>query len=302
MQLLPQCPVCNEKITEPFITCKDYLVSMFEFQIVSCTSCGLKFTNPRPDESEIGKYYQSEEYISHSNTKSGLINSVYHFARYFTVRSKYRIVKKYINNSDNIFLMDYGCGTGVFLNYCDKKGWDVSGIEPYENARKYAISEYNLKVSSPDTLSQFSKYSFNAITLWHVLEHIHNLNETIIHLKSTLKKDGKLIIAVPNYESHDAKIYKSHWAAYDLPRHLYHFSFHTITKLMKRHGFELSGTHPMLLDAFYVAFLSEKYIALDKREKTRLGEHINAFINGLKSNMLSNNTGFSSQIYVFSLK
>lgn len=285
------CPVCGEKEFTPFITCKDHTVSNEEFQIVSCGSCSFKFTNPRPDDTELGRYYQSEDYISHSDTKKGLISRLYHRVRTRTLKQKLEMIGHYVSRGT---ILDYGCGTGYFLDYCVRNGWKGFGMEPDKGARKIAF-ESGLNVSENKTIleQKTADLKFNAITLWHVLEHVTDLEATITFLKSKLMRDGVLIIAVPNHLSYDAKHYGQHWAAYDVPRHLYHFEPATIEDMMKRQGFTLEAMHPMKFDSFYVSMLSEKY-------KTGRINYPSAFLNGLRSNLATKNPGdYSSVIYVF---
>lgn len=288
------CPVCKNQNFSPFITCKDYTVSQEEFDIVSCDSCGFKFTNPIPNISELGNYYKSEDYISHSNTKKGLIYQLYHLVRSYTLRNKLRLISRHIPNG---VILDYGCGTGMFLKECDNQGWKTYGMEPDQGARAIA-NGFALKVkeNKEELISSFPELKYNAITLWHVLEHVTDLDETLKFFKERLATAGVLIIAVPNYTSRDAEHYQRFWAAYDVPRHLYHFEEKTISKLLNNHGFELAETKPMKFDSFYVSMLSEKY-------KTGKINYLSAFLNGLKSNLMAKTaSNYSSVIYVFKAK
>lgn len=302
METLPSCPICQGEKFKPFLSCKDYTVSHETFQIVECESCGFHFTNPRPAENEIGKYYQSEEYISHSGTKKGLVNRVYHVVRNYTLAKKLQLVLRLVGSRKpaSISLLDYGCGTGEFLNTCKKAGLMVSGMEPDDKARNFAIKNYGLNVSQPNAISSLKNDFFDIVTLWHVLEHIHRLKEFLAELKRIVKGGGVAIIAVPNLTSLDAKIYKEFWAAYDVPRHLYHFSPKDIRKFFDEFGFELEDVRPMVFDAFYVSMLSEKYKNAKNGNNKNGGNLISAFIKGAKSNLLasdSQNT-YSSQIYI----
>lgn len=292
MENLQKCPVCESVSFASFINCKDFLVSKKEFTICECQACSFRFTNPRPRANELGKYYESDEYISHSNTQKNIIDKIYQAVRHYTISKKIQLVNSLAKRGK---LLDIGCGTGEFLNACKADGWDVSGIEPGERARNYAIKQYSLKVGGETALNQLSQHSFDVISLWHVLEHVPDLNARIVEIKTLLKKNGSLIIAVPNSASWDAEYYKQQWAAYDVPRHLYHFTPETIEKLFAKHGFQLSQTLPMKFDSFYVSLLSEKYV----HGKTR---YIPAFINGLRSNLNAiGNGNYSSLIYVFKI-
>lgn len=302
METLSSCPVCNSEKFKPFLSCEDYTVSHETFQIVECAGCGFHFTNPRPTESEIGKYYQSEEYISHSGTKKGIVNRAYHIVRNYTLAKKLQLILRLNGNKKpaTVNLLDYGCGTGEFLNTCKKAGFQISGIEPDDKARSFAVEKYGLNVTSPASINSFKSNFFDMVTLWHVLEHIHRLKEFLAELKRIMKGRGVAIIAVPNLTSLDAKIYKEFWAAYDVPRHLYHFSPKDIRQLFSEFGFDLEYVKPMVFDAFYVSMLSEKYKKAKNVNNENSGNLISAFLKGAKSNLLasdSQNT-YSSQIYI----
>ena len=256
-ELLSSCPVCGGNVLKDYLECTDYTVSKERFKLQACNSCGFVFTNPRPTAADIGVYYKSEDYISHTNSKKGLFNSVYQLARKRAINSKLSILDKYKQGTKT--LLDYGCGTGEFLNQAQLNGWNTKGIEPDPEARAKAITNYQLEVKDPSLLNTFKDGEFAAITLWHVLEHVHDLNNAIQQFERILSNDGVLVIAVPNYKSNDAKIYGEHWAAYDVPRHLYHFSIGSVEQLMKKHGLLIQGIQSLFFDPFYIALLSEKY-------------------------------------------
>lgn len=284
---IEHCPICGGDDFSDYINCTDYSISKETFNIKKCNDCGFLFTSPRPDIDSIDKYYDSEEYISHSNESNNLINILYKFARHFTLKNKLSIVSKYTSNKS---LLDYGCGTGHFLKTCKNNGWNVKGLEPNHTARQQAL-DTGLDVY--DNLSSLAKFNFDIITLWHVLEHIHDLNFTFINLIDLLNTGGKLIIAVPNHQAKDAHIYQQHWAAYDLPRHLYHFNQQTMAKFLSKHNLKLLDVLPMKLDAFYVCMLSEKYKGMGLNL-------FNSFINACKSNIYAskNHNNYSSLIYI----
>jgi len=292
MNQLSNCPNCNSQTFEPFISCKDYTVSGEVFSIVNCTSCGFKFTNPRPANNKIGDYYKSDNYISHSNTSKGLISKLYKAVRNYTLKGKLGLISKHSIKGN---LLDYGCGTGMFLSVAKSSTWNAFGIEPDSGARNFAIKENKMTVY-PDVKTASANLKdtqFNCITLWHVLEHVMDLNETIAWFYSKLNKGGALIIAVPNYTSYDAKHYKEFWAAYDVPRHLYHFEQTVMVNLVQKTGFTFKESLPMKFDSFYVSMLSEKY----KHGKIN---YFKAFLTGLKSNLKASEAkDYSSVIYVF---
>jgi 2-polyprenyl-3-methyl-5-hydroxy-6-metoxy-1,4-benzoquinol methylase len=257
LEELKACPVCEKGNFNSFLTCTDYTVSKEEFNLVSCISCGFVFTNPRPTMETSGFYYKSEDYISHTNSNAGIMNKVYKAVRNKAIQGKLDLIDKYGPLPKS--LLDYGCGTGEFLAAAKHSGWVAAGLEIDQDARNLAKENHNLNVDSPDKLATLPNGQFGAITMWHVLEHVHNLKETIGHLRRILSSAGVLIIAVPNHQSNDARHYGRYWAAYDVPRHIYHFSKDSMTKLMTEAGFELKETRSLFFDPFYIALLSEKY-------------------------------------------
>lgn len=294
MLTIDKCLVCGSSQFEPFLVCKDYTVSQENFNIVSCKSCGFKFTNPRPENSVIGDYYKAEEYVSHSNTTKGVVNKLYHSVRNYTLKQKLKLISSYVSRGT---MLDYGCGTGMFLNVCKNDGWETYGMEPDDNARKMSIEKGLDVFSDKDKVSdRIADKKFNAITLWHVLEHVTDMEATLSFFKSKLNNDGVLIIAVPNHVSYDAQYYKEFWAAYDVPRHLHHFDINSMTSLVEKAGFKFKESKPMKFDSFYVSMLSEKY-------KTGSVNLVKAFLVGLTSNFKAKDThSYSSTIYIFKHK
>lgn len=287
-----QCPVCGNDKIHPQLTAKDYTVSHHLFYIWQCDICTARFTQDIPAQHEIGAYYKSDNYISHSNTKKGFINSLYHLVRKKTLNSKKKLIVKKTKLSKGEIL-DIGCGTGAFLYTMKKAGWSVTGLEPDAVARQKANELYGLQPFDPQKLFELKPCTYEVITMWHVLEHVHELQAYIKKMAELLTSNGKLFIAVPNYTSYDASIYKEHWAAYDVPRHLYHFSPQAMKQLLINHNLKLTAIKPMWFDSFYVSMLSEQY-------KNGKGNIIKAFWNGLLSNLktLSNKKKCSSIIYI----
>lgn len=287
------CPVCDNARFSPFLTATDFFVSGENFNIKQCNSCGFKITENINDEETIGHYYQSENYISHSNTTKGLVNSIYHGVRKYMLGRK----RHWIEHATSLkkgTILDVGTGTGFFLNEMQKSGWQVTGTEKSKDARDFAKKEFGLENLPAENLFELPEKSFDAITLWHVLEHIHQLNENMAAFFRLMKDSGKLLIAVPNHNSYDALHYKKFWAAYDVPRHIWHFTPLQMKMLGEKYGFRLTKLHPMPFDSFYVSLLSEKY------KKSRF-----AFVKGIffgkiswvKSILKPENC--SSVIYVF---
>jgi SAM-dependent methyltransferase len=287
-----QCPVCGSAEIKIVLSAKDNTVSKETFAIAECSSCSLRFTQDVPGASSIAPYYKSEDYISHTNTSKGLINRLYQWVRRRTLRKKRRLVQR-ITGMGKGYILDLGSGTGAFAGEMLLHGWYVTGLEPDEGARQVAKKEYNVDLQDIGEFFQLPAASFDAITLWHVLEHVHDLSSYIQQLRSLLKENGKLLIAVPNYTSLDASIYKENWAAYDVPRHLYHFSPMSMQVLMEKHGLKIERYKPMWYDSFYISMLSSKY----KTGKTKL---IPSFFNGFRSNLkaLGDVKRCSSVIYI----
>ena len=285
------CPVCNSTEIDPLLTVKDHSVSKEEFVVWQCRHCTLRFTQDVPDENSMGRYYQSPDYISHSNTGKGLLNQLYQRVRKFTLQQKANLI--IANTKEKGRIVDIGAGIGAFLSVMQQKGWETKGIEPDEGARKNALQLFGIKLEEPSTLYGLPQGHYDAITLWHVLEHVHSLHSYMERLRNLLSQQGKIFIAVPNYTSVDSEAYRNYWAAYDVPRHLYHFSPLSIKKLVEQHGLRLLAKKPMWFDAFYISLLSSKY----HRGST---SWIGAGFNGLRSNLtaLLNKDRCSSLIYV----
>lgn len=288
-----QCPVCGNKSFSPFLSCTDFFVSGETFQIKKCDGCGFKITEDIEDEGNIGTYYQSKKYISHSNTSKGAINAAYHLVRKVMLRKKRRLVEK-TSGIKKGQLLDIGTGTGFFLNEMKNKGWEVIGTEKSSDARAFAKTEFKLSVLPTEELFNLKQEQFDVITLWHVLEHIHQLNENFEAFNRLLKSTGKLIIAVPNHSSYDAMHYREFWAAWDVPRHIWHFAPKQMHTLGERHNFTLTGVHAMPFDSFYVSLLSEKY---KKSKSTFINGSFHGFISWFTSIFKPGKC--SSVIYVF---
>ena len=253
-------------------------------------------TQNAPVEAEIGKYYETPDYISHSDTQKGLMNRVYHWVRQYMLSQKARLVKQ-ASKMPKGTILDYGTGTGYFANTMVRKGWTVKAIEKSPQARTFAKEHFGLNVDAETALPHYETATFDVVTLWHVMEHLEHLNEMWNTLHRILKERGVLIVAVPNPNSYDAKKYKEWWAAYDVPRHLWHFSPSVMQQFGAKHGFILEAEHPMPFDAFYVSMLTEKY----KGSKL-------SFIKGLWAgtcawfSALGKKERSSSMIYVFRKK
>lgn len=258
---------------------------------MACRGCGLLLTNPRPSPTHISKYYQSDKYISHTGGGKSLFDRIYLFARHFTLGWKHDTITAHQRKGS---ILDFGCGTGEFLQHCQQLGWKVSGVEPSADARTKA-TQLIAKPVAP-TISELEETQYDAITLWHVLEHIHTLPTTLKTLAVKLKPTSTLFIAVPNYKSPDARHYQAHWAGYDVPRHLWHFSPETMRALLNKVGLKIVAIKPMKLDAFYVSLLSESYKNPDQPKWLAATK---AFLHGLHSNLKAAKTkNHSSLIFI----
>ncbi len=290
LETISVCPICSGQSFKHVLVTRDYTVSQKDFSLQQCENCKFLVTNPRPDNHTIDQFYQSDKYISHSGGSRSLIDQVYLQARKLTLRSKLNLIHKYKKTGT---LLDYGCGTGEFLQHMQSHQWAIDGVEPSEKARQkaYQLTTHDINKE----LVAISK-KFDVITLWHVLEHVHNLNEKVLELKSHLNQDGIIFIAVPNYESADSKKYGAYWAGYDVPRHLWHFTKTSMISLLSKNGLQVIHIKPMKLDSFYVSLLSEGYMRPKSSGFTKM---LNAITTGMLSNRSAKKSGqYSSLIYI----
>lgn len=287
------CPLCGGEKHKKYVSAKDHNVSNDSFDVVSCVSCQFRFTNPKPSEETIGKYYQSKDYISHTSSKKGFFNFVYHTVRNYQLYKKEKLISSFNNNTEKA-LLDFGSGTGEFLNFCKRKGWETLGVEPEAKAAALAKRNYDLNVN---TISEFFKNTtekFDVITLWHVLEHVYDLEKYVSELTKKLNSNGLLVLGLPNSNSYDAIYYKENWAAWDLPIHLYHFTKKDIKAIAKSYGFDLIKIKPLIFDSFYISMLSEQ-----KKKKSKLLGIWRGLISNLKAKTTKE---YSSHIYILKKK
>lgn len=291
-----KCPLCKSSAIIKRFACIDQFATGEEFDIFECSDCGLAFTQNFPDEKEIDRYYESPAYISHSNTNKGIVNRVYHLVRKIMLRKKARRVEQ-LTGFKNGRLLDYGAGTGHFARLMKSRGWDVTAIEKNDKARELAAREFDFNMLPVEALAAIKDKELDAVTMWHVMEHIQEPDNMWRELHRILADDGIAIIALPNSISYDALKYKEHWAAYDVPRHLWHFTPDTIAHWGGKHGFTLEKQYTMPFDGFYISMLSEQY------KGTRL-HTIRGFWNGFKGWVAQwhRSSASSSIIYVFKKK
>lgn len=296
LETLKSCPSCGNNSFVNELSCKDFTYSKDAFSLVRCNNCALLYTNPRPDEKSIGKYYDNPEYVSHTDTNSGLLFTLYSIVKNYTLRQKRCFLEGLTTDKT---ILDYGAGTGDFSAELANNGWSVSSYEPDASARK-KIEQKSSSITLVKDIENLDSNSRSTITLWHVLEHVHRLRETITEFHRILKDDGVLVIAVPNHMSYDARFYGSDWAAYDVPRHLYHFNPETIQTLMNDSGFILQEIKPMWFDSYYVSLLSEKNTRGPGMVTNAIG-WIRAGMIGTLSNLqtVKSISKCSSVIYVF---
>jgi SAM-dependent methyltransferase len=283
------CPSCGgsdfKSVRKPYY----YRGKREEFNIDACGDCGFWLTNPFPEGQDLAAYYETEDYVSHTDGKGSALDWVYNIIRARAIKSKFRLINSFVNGQPS--LVDYGAGTGAFLSFCQTQGWKGMGFEPSAVARENAATK-GLTLLDPSKRDELEVDSVDVFTLWHVLEHIPDLNDTLRYFNSRLKSEGLLVIAVPNHESYDAQKYKDDWAAYDVPLHLWHFAKSDISNLGSKHGFKVEEIVNMPFDSFYVSLLSEKNRHGSMRPKS-------AFLTGLKSNLRgAKSKNMSSLIYI----
>jgi 2-polyprenyl-3-methyl-5-hydroxy-6-metoxy-1,4-benzoquinol methylase len=270
---------------EPFLNCKDFTVSGETYEVMFNSSYDMLVTSPVPANLE--EYYKSEDYISHTDSKKSILDKIYQTVKNYTLKRKLFLINSFKNQTKNI--LDVGAGTGDFLNVCKNNGWNTIGVEPNINAINIAAVK---GVFLEENLDKIQDKKFDIITLWHVLEHVEMLSDYISKLKELLSDNGRLIVAVPNHKSYDAFHYKEFWAAFDVPRHLWHFSQTSIHKIFSTEEMIVEKTIPMKFDSYYVSLLSEKY-------KTGRMNPIKAMYRGYLSNLKAKTTSeYSSLIYV----
>jgi len=287
---MPTCPFCESAAADLHLQLKDYFLSKEDFEIYRCQQCGLLYTWPRPADDVIGNYYKSEDYLSHNESKKGLIPFIYNQVKRVNVANKFKIATQGV---EGLRLLDFGCGVGDFLHFAQQKGYDISGADVSADARQFSTAKLGKKIMRPDEVFALPDASFDIITMWHVLEHISNLKRQVSELNRLLANGGRLIVALPNYQSYDAQYYKDKWAAYDVPRHLNHFNQATLEKIFSSTPLRLVSVKPLKWDAYYISMMSEGYAGSGNA-------FLNGILTGFKSNHAARKSGqYSSLVYVF---
>jgi SAM-dependent methyltransferase len=251
------CPVCSGTEFNLVTEARDWLVTKEGFSIYSCTQCGFRFTQDAPDASSVGRYYDDEKYVEHSDSSKGLIFTIYHQARKLMLSQKHRMLQKISKGKS---LLDVGSGSGYFLNYMQNRGYDCLGVEISENARRLSQDKLSVQSVHPDKLiNKEIPAGFDLITLWHVFEHVYTYDEYFDAFDSLLSEGGRLVIAMPNFHCLEESYYGKHWNGYDVPRHLWHFDIKTFSRFAKARGFEVEKTMRLPLDPFYNSMVSAEY-------------------------------------------
>lgn len=277
----------NFTTLRPLLTCKDHMVSGENFDLLHNSEYDLLVTSPKPTAEKLSEYYKSDDYISHTDSKKTLFDKVYQLVKSIMLKKKIGLLENYFPQKGRV--LDIGAGTGDFLKAAKNSGWETHGAEPNKKARELARQK---EIILNEHTESFPDSNFDAITMWHVLEHVPDLEKQLQEIDRLLKKDGTIFVAVPNFKSFDAEHYQEFWAAYDVPRHLWHFSKTSISKLFKKVNFELEEIVPLKFDAYYVSLLSEKH-------KTGKSNFAKAFWIGFRSNQKAKRTNaYSSLIYV----
>ena len=251
------CPVCKSGDIVHNLRCRDHFLSGEYFELYKCSSCGFIFTQDHPGEENSGKYYESDEYASH-NTNKSISGLLYRVSRKIMLRKKLKLIRK-TTGLNTGKLLDIGSGSGHFLSGMKNAGWEILGIEINDKTRYQSAAKFGLEVMKPEMISSLKPESFDCITLWHVLEHFQDPFSYVREIRRLLKPEGICIAAMPNCMSYDAMHYGSFWAAYDVPRHLWHFNSETFGRFSLKAGLKMIELHTLPLDVFYISLLSEKY-------------------------------------------
>jgi SAM-dependent methyltransferase len=286
------CPLCKSTEISPLLTCTDYLVTREDFELCRCGQCGFIFTKDFPDEKDAGHYYESPDYISHTDSSRTIFEKAYRAARKVMLRRKRNLVLR-ICGLKTGFVLDIGSGTGHFLNAMKEAGWSVTGIEINDDAREYSSSHFGLDVYPPELMRTIPSQGYDCITLWHVAEHLNDLSGYFREIGRLIRPGGSLIVALPNSNSFDSGHYGRFWAAWDVPRHLWHFDPETFSMFSEKMGFDVTSVSVLPLDVFYISILSEK-------NKRSIAGAMTGIIKGMYFSFLAifNKMKGSSMVYV----
>jgi len=242
------CIICNSTINSPYIEVLDRF-SCKSFQIVKC-ECGFKFLSPRPKFSGITYYYENDDYDPHRLENKSIFHTVYGWVQKIALRWKFKHISKFIRSGN---LLDIGGGGGRFCSYFKSKGWRVS---LQDNSSKARFLAQEADIETYTLLSEIQSQQFDLITMWHSLEHIHAIDALFQNVNRLTSDDGFLVVAVPNINAPERKFLGKDWAPWDAPRHLYHFNYAQLSKLLRKYGWKIEFSMPMIQDTPYNILLS----------------------------------------------
>ena len=292
----------NKEHLQPYLSLKDYALTQEDFELYHHKEIDMLVTIPKPSNEELGRFYEDTDYLPHTDSRKTLFDKLYQYVKKNAIANKVDLLNSLRTESKTV--LDIGTGTGNFLLACKKNGWKITGIEPNQNAKKLVQDKFQVILNDNSTKLFYdslkslqesnaeNSLKFDVITLWHVLEHVPDVEHYIKQIKSLLKPNGIIVVAVPNFKSYDAFYYGKFWAAFDVPRHLSHFSKKSIAILFGNEKMKVFKIFPMKMDSFYVSLLSEK-------NKTGKMNYFKGFLIGLQSNIKALiSDEYSSHIYL----
>jgi SAM-dependent methyltransferase len=250
-QEVPDCIVCGSGQRHPHLRAPNRFNVGEVFPLVQCSQCGFVYLSPRPSQESIGSHYEDEGYHPHQAEAAGVVDRIYRISRDWNLRYKRWMVESHHRKGA---LLDFGCGTGEFLAEMRANGWQVTGVEPAAQAR--AVAEGLGVRASADLEGCDGPY--DVITLWHVLEHVHEAAGQFRRLCELLTPGGILVMALPNIGSVDSRAYGANWVALDAPRHLFHFRPQDVRRFAVARGLTPAGGGVLPLDTPYNVLLSEQ--------------------------------------------
>ena len=287
------CPLCGASEQIPYANCTDFTVSKESFTLMRCQSCGVVYTLDPPSEEQMCRYDKLNLKLKLGDSPTGLTSRLYYHVRSRMLRKKARIVESQAYRTSGS-LLNYGAKTGFFSHKMERRGWKVTSVEKYHEERLFSLEMFHHRMIDVPDMALLQAGTFDVITMWHVFEHSHHPNELLDRFYELLRPGGILVMACPNIRSTDAMHYGPYWAAYDVPRHLWHFNPNSITGLAYRHGFTLMHHEKMPYDRFYISILSERHL-----------RHRMAFLRGMLQGLRSWRISItkrgrsSSLVYVF---
>lgn len=233
------CPSCGGESAEPVLSAADPSNSLAlpHFDVVCCTNCRLHYTNPRPSTGSIGRYYGAD-YRPHTGKAKV----------HRPLRGWYPLdwLRTPPPGDRRPRLLDFGCGAGHFLAGMDRQGWEAVGIDASESAVQAVRETVGLPAfagSLPH--DELEPATFDLVTLWHSLEHVHDPASILREARRLLVESGRLIVAVPNFAGWPRRWFGPNWYGLDLPRHLTHFTPETLRNMLEQARFRVLGMrHP----------------------------------------------------------